>query len=208
MKKKPPSKKIVFTAAGLAALCLFVLAGAWFLTREPENDFTPASAQNSETIESWTENAVPASEMPSSESDTTEEPVTIPSESEEKESFSSQTQTILSEDDSGATSDLSGSTHQEENAMEAPAEKPSAIGDPADPETHPEYEVPSSEAAQPSNPSAPAEDPAESVPSTDSDHAGQVYDPVFGWITVGPTNQDTIDSSGDINKQVGTMGGG
>ena len=99
-------------------------------------------------------------------------------------------------------------TGQEENAMEAPAEKPSAIGDPADPETHPEYEVPSSEAAQPSNPSAPAEDPAESVPSTDSDHAGQAYDPVVGRLTVGPTNQDTIDSSGDINKQVGTMGGG
>ena len=208
MKKKPPSKKVVFTAAGLAALCLVVLAGAWFLTREPENDFIPASAQNSDTAESWTENEVPASEMPSSKFNITEEPVTVPSESAEKESSSSQTQTILSEDDSGATSDLSGSTQQEENAMEAPAEKPSAIGDPADPETHPEYEAPASEAAQPSTPSAPAENPAESVPSTDSDHAGQVYDPVFGWITVGPTNQDTIDSSGDINKQVGTMGGG
>ena len=56
MKKKPPSKKVVFTAAGLAALCLVVLAGAWFLTREPENDFIPASAQNSDTAESWTEN--------------------------------------------------------------------------------------------------------------------------------------------------------
>lgn len=208
MKKKPPSKKVVLTTAGLAALCLVVLTGAWFLTREPENDFTPASAQNSDTAESWTENEVPASEMPSSTSDITEEPVTVPSESAEKESSPSQTQTVLSEDDSGATSDLSGSTRQEKNTMEAPSEKPSAIGDPADPETHPEYEAPASEAAQPSTPSAPAENPAESVPSTDSDHAGQVYDPVFGWITVGPTNQDTIDSSGDINKQVGTMGGG
>ena len=208
MKKKPPSKKVVLTVSGLAVLCMVVLAGAWFLTREPENDFTPASTQNSDTAESWTENEIPASEMPSSASDTMEDLITVPSESEEKESFSNQTQTILSEDDSGVTSDLSGSTHQEEKAMEAPAEKPSAIGNPADPETHPEYEAPSSEAAQPSNPSAPAEDPAESVPSTDSDHAGQVYDPVFGWITVGPTNQDAIDSSGDINKQVGTMGGG
>lgn len=66
MKKKPPSKKVVLTVSGLAGLCLVVLAGAWFLTREPENDFTPASAQNSDTAESWTENEIPASEMPSS----------------------------------------------------------------------------------------------------------------------------------------------
>lgn len=208
MKKKPPSKKVVLTVSGLAGLCLVVLAGAWFLTREPENDFTPASAQNSDTAESWTENEIPASEMPSSTPDITEEPVTIPAESAEKESSSSQTQSILSEDDSGTTSDLSGSTPQGEHSAEAPAEKPSATGDLTDPETHPEYEAPASEAAQPSTPSAPNENPAESVPSTDFDHVGQVYDPVFGWITVGPTNQDAIDSSGDINKQVGTMGGG
>lgn len=36
---------------------------------------------------------------------------------------------------------------------------------------------------------------------------GQVYDPVFGWITTGPTRQDVVDSYGDINKQIGTMGG-
>lgn len=222
MKKKPPSKKVVLTVSGLAALCLVVLTGAWFLTREPENNFTPASAQNSDTAESWTENEVPASEMPSSTSDITEEPVTIPAESTEKESSSSQTQSILSEDDSGTTSDLSGSTPQEEHIAEAPTEKPSAIGDPTDPETHPEYETPSSEALQPSapspdpetaapapvEPSAPSAEPDGSAPGTDSDHAGQVYDPVFGWITVGPTYQDTIDSTGDINKQVGTMGGG
>lgn len=207
MKKKLPSKKVVLTVSGLAGLCLVVLAGAWFLTREPENDFTPASAQNSDTAESWTENEIPASEMPSSASDITEEPVTIPAESAEKESSSSQTQSILSEDDSGTTSDLSGSP-QKENEIEVPAEKPSATGDATDPETHPEYEAPSSEEALPSTPSAPDENPVESVPSTDSDHVGQVYDPVFGWITVGPTNQDAIDSSGDINKQVGTMGGG
>ena len=208
MKKKLPSKKVVLTVSGLAGLCLVVLAGAWFLTREPENDFTPASAQNSDTAESWTENEIPASEMPSSTSDITEEPITIPAESAEKESSSSQTQSILSEDDSGTTSDLSGSTPQGEHTTEAPAEKPSATGDATDPETHPEYEAPSSEEALPSTPSAPDENPVESVPSTDSDHVGQVYDPVFGWITVGPTNQDAIDSSGDINKQVGTMGGG
>lgn len=222
MKKKPPSKKVVLTVSGLAALCLVVLTGAWFLTREPENDFAPASAQNSDTAKSWTENEVPASEMPSSTSDITEEPITIPAESAEKESSSSQTQSILSEDDSGTTSDLSGSTPQEEHTAEAPAEKPSSTGDPTDPETHPEYEAPSSEALQPSTPSpdpetsatapsepsAPAAEPDDSVPDAGTGQSDQIYDPVLGWITVGPTYQDTIDSTGDINKQIGTMDGG
>lgn len=47
-----------------------------------------------------------------------------------------------------------------------------------------------------------------SVPTADKeDHEGQVYDPVFGWVTVGDTIQDVVDSDGDIEKQIGTMGG-
>ena len=38
-------------------------------------------------------------------------------------------------------------------------------------------------------------------------HPGQVYDPVFGWVTPSGVQQDSIDSDGDINKQIGTMGG-
>ncbi|HJC23213.1 MAG TPA: hypothetical protein H9761_05855 [Candidatus Eisenbergiella merdavium] len=229
MKKKRPSKKVVLTVSGLAALCLIVLAGAWILNREPKNDFIPAPGQNGDTAESWTENELPSSEIPSSASDNTEAPATPPAVSAEKETIpTSQTQTILSEEESGVTSDLSGSISREEEAADAPAEKPSATGDSSNPDIHPEYDSPASEATQPpaslpdsgattpvpAESSAPdsssgsVEEPAESVPAADSDHAGQVYDPVFGWITVGPTHQDSVDSTGDINKQVGTMGGG
>ena len=38
-----------------------------------------------------------------------------------------------------------------------------------------------------------------------SSNSGQVYDPVFGWIDTGSTHQDTVDSSGSINKQIGSM---
>lgn len=223
MKKKLPSRKVILTALGLAVLCLAVLAGVWVLTREPESDFSPASEQTGNSAGSWTEKPAPDPGISPSVSDTTEETVTVPAEpSKEESSSSARTQTILSEEESEVTSDLSGSTPQEENVSEAPAEKPSASGDPANPESHPEYTAPSSEAPQPSEPSsgpeaadpapvepsAPAAEPDGSAPDTDSDHAGQVYDPVFGWITVGPTYQDTIDSTGDINKHVGTMGGG
>lgn len=42
---------------------------------------------------------------------------------------------------------------------------------------------------------------------TPGGNPGQVRDPVFGWITTGPTRQDIVDNGGDVNKQIGTMGG-
>jgi hypothetical protein len=42
--------------------------------------------------------------------------------------------------------------------------------------------------------------------NSESSHPGQVYDPVFGWIDTGNTTYDVVDSDGDINKQIGTMG--
>ncbi len=41
MKKntKPTDRKRTFAICGLSALCVAVLAGAWFLTREPETEF-------------------------------------------------------------------------------------------------------------------------------------------------------------------------
>ena len=216
MKKKLPSRKVVLTASGLAVLCLAVLAGVWVLTREPESDFSPASEQTGDSAGSWTENVDPDPGLSPSVSDTPKETVTVPAEPAEGDSSSTpQTQTILSEGESEVTSDLSGSTPQKESVSEAPAEKPSASGDPANPDPSAEAPQPSAPPSDPETadpvpgePSAPAAEPDGSAPGTDSDHAGQVYDPVFGWVTVGPTYQDTIDSTGDINKQVGTMGGG
>ncbi len=50
---------------------------------------------------------------------------------------------------------------------------------------------------------APSEAPAsESQPAAD-DHAGQVYDPVFGWLTPGNPQADVLDNDGDVNKQIG-----
>ena len=51
------NKKLALTVGGLSALCVAVLAGAYFLTREPENNFTPVTAESSTATNTWEENA-------------------------------------------------------------------------------------------------------------------------------------------------------
>lgn len=49
-------KKKIAIISGLSALCIAVLAGAYLLTREPERDFTPASAERADVTDTWEEN--------------------------------------------------------------------------------------------------------------------------------------------------------
>ena len=93
--------------------------------------------------------------------------------------------------------------------------------DVTDPDRQPEYDPPVQQAQAPTPPQdSPTDgsgtetlsgDSGTGTPSgdtgTDSSHQGQVYDPVFGWVTPSSVQQDTIDSDGDISKQIGTMGG-
>jgi len=59
MKKntKPTDRKRTITICGLSALCIAVLAGAYFLTREPEREFIPASAELADVTDTWGENS-------------------------------------------------------------------------------------------------------------------------------------------------------
>ncbi|MCM1561502.1 MAG: hypothetical protein NC123_18495 [Butyrivibrio sp.] len=196
MKKNKNSfdKKKAATIGGLSALCVAVLAGAYFLTREPETDFTPASTERADVTDTWEENSNTDTPLPSA----------TPESAQVQGTSSDNTQTVISEDESGSTTSLSDSTTKEEADQEKPTAPPETTDDITDPDKVPEY--------TPSVPQ-PSEPPQESTPtpaggsSTDDSHPGQVYDPVFGWIDVGNTQQDNIDSDGDINKQIGTMGG-
>ncbi len=99
---------------------------------------------------------------------------------------------------------------KEEAASEKPTEKPETTDDTTNPDKQPEY---GNDVPQSTNP--PAETPDNTSPSSPSagenanadEHPGQVYDPVFGWVTPSDVQQDTVDNDGDINKQIGTMGG-
>ena len=203
MKKntKPTDRKRTFAICGLSALCVAVLAGTYFLTREPETEFIPASTEASNKTDTWEDHsAVDASLPPTAALESTQLQGTA----------SDNTQTVVSEDDSGSTISLSDSFTREEALQEKPTEPPVTTDDVTDPDKQPEYDPPAQQTPAPAQ-DDPTDGSGTGTPSgdtgSDSSHPGQVYDPVFGWIAVGNTQQDNIDSDGDINKQIGTMGG-
>ena len=199
-RKQFDTKKAA-TIGGLSALCMAVLAGAWFLTREPETDFTPASTERAGVTDTWEENSNTDTPLPSATPESTQ--ITGTS--------SDNTQTVIAEDETGTTSSLSDSSTKEEAGQEKPAAPPETTDDITDPDKVPEYDPP----AQTQTPAPKQDNPAggsgTGTPAggtgADDSHPGQVYDPVFGWVTPSGVQQDSIDSSGDINKQIGTMGG-
>ena len=205
MKKnnKPTDAKRTFAICSLSALCIAVLAGAWFLTREPERDFTPAPAEQASQTDKWDENpGVEAATLPSAS----------PGGTQQEGTASDNTQTVISEDGTGSTTSLSDSSTREEALQEKPPEPPVTTDDITDPDRQPEYDPPVQQAQAPTPPQdSPTDGSSTETPSgdtsADSSHQGQVYDPVFGWVTPSSVQQDTIDSDGDINKQIGTMGG-
>ena len=199
MKKNTNTdKKKIAIISGLSALCIAVLAGAYFLTREPERDFTPASAESANVTDTWEENSNTDTPLPSA----------TPESTQTTGAPSDNTQAVVSEDETGTTSSLSDSSTKDDAGQEKPDTPPETKDNLTDPDKQPEYEP---SVPQPTKKPAPSPQPEQSTPaeggSTDDSHPGQVYDPVFGWIDVGDTQQDNVDSDGDINKQIGTMGG-
>lgn len=205
MKKnnKPTDAKRTFAICSLSALCIAALAGAWLLTREPKTDFAPAPTEQTEQTDRWEENpGVEAATLPSA----------APGGTRQEGTASDNTQSVVSEDGTGTTTSLSDSSTREEATQEKPSEPPMTTDDVTDPDRQPEYDPPVQQTQAPTPPQdSPTDGSDTETPSgdtgTDSSHQGQVYDPVFGWVTPSSVQQDTIDSDGDINKQIGTMGG-
>jgi len=196
MKKTKTDNKLAITIGGLLILCAAVLAGVYFITKEPEAEFTPTSSSE------------PIAEAVTWEENTSDSYIATTVKEEENQvpgEITDDTQTIISEDENGSVTDLSGSTIKEDAEVTMPSAPPHTDDDTTNPDKKPEYvdpvvPTPTPEPSKPDNkPPAPTPTPANTKP-------GQVYDPVFGWVTTGDTVQDNIDNDGDINKQLGTMG--
>ena len=203
MKKntKPADQKRTFAICGLSALCVAVLAGAWFLTREPEREFIPASTESSGGTDTWEENPGTDTSLPDAAAKET---------TQIQGTASDNTQTVVSEDENGTTTSLSDSSTKEDALQEKPTDSPVTTDDITDPDKQPEYDPPVQQTPAPPQDNPTGGSGTGTPPGgtgSDDSHPGQVYDPVFGWVTPSGVQQDNIDSDGDINKQIGTMGG-
>ena len=193
---KDTKRKNTLTICGLSILCIVGLAVAFLLT---QTYVPPPAVETSTQTDSWKEKTAPEAES-AAESSSLSNNI--------EGTQTDNTQKIISEDETTTASSLSDTKTREESAKEMPSEKPVTTEDTTNPEKPPEYD---SNVPQTQAPTAPPENNADTStpPAADDNtsHDGQIYDPVFGWITTGATYQETIDSTGDINKQVGTMGG-
>lgn len=123
-KNKPTDRKRTFTICGLSALCVAVLAGAWFLTREPEREFIPASTEASGGTDTWEENPSTDTSLPDAAA---KESTQI------QGTASDNTQTVVSEDETGSTTSLSDSSTKKDALQEKPSEPPVTTDDLTDP---------------------------------------------------------------------------
>ena len=164
MKKNTnTNKKKIAIISGLSALCIAVLAGAYFLTREPERDFTPASAESANVTDTWKENSNTDTPLPSATPENTQTTGT-PSDN---------TQAVVSEDETGTTSSLSDSSTKDEAGQEKPDTPPETNDDLTDPDKQPEYEPSVPQPTKEPTPYPQPDTPA-GGDNTDDSHPGQV----------------------------------
>lgn len=189
-----PNHKKIAGICGLCALCLFLL-GSTLFTRESEKVFVPEASNTSSSTDTWDENNNDAITTSSQSPESTPKPI------QKTGAASDDTQVTVSDDANGTITNLT--PENQKITQDKPSEPPKPIDEVTNPDKQPGYDSSVSQSEPPQN----------TPPSVNTDqnnaesHPGQVYDPVFGWVTPSTTQQDTIDSDGDINKQVGSMGG-
>lgn len=186
MKKFFQSKGFIISA--LVTLCIVILGVCWFASRDKPGNFTPDESPPSTSTSDWSDggsakdgktNGADAY-TPGQSSPTKEEYPKVSSETEDE--------VIIDFTDT-------------DKPTETPPipEGKSEIKDPGD--EHPVNPAPdvTPPPVDPPKPTGPA--------PGDSNGNGAVYDPVFGWVVPGQGQPSVGDSDGDLNKQVGNMGG-
>lgn len=185
MKKLFTSKPFIVSA--LAFLSIAIIAICIFVSREKQPEFVPEPPQQTQSVSDWSESGGTAN--PSV-------PATSPSQRSEQEAYPK----VAEEDDENVVIDF---TPPQSSAAAEPAEPPeipegkTEVKDPGP--SHPVNPDPSVKAPEPE-----PEQPSGPTPGSTNDK-GQVYDPVFGWVTPSTVQQEVIDGDGDPNKMVGSM---
>lgn len=177
-----------FLLGMLAVLCVVILVVCLAVGRDKGREFVPEPPTASAPTD-WEENVSTPSEMSFDYSSA------VTSNKEQEESFPQ----VTEETEQQTVIDFT------DPEPEKPAAPPAPAGKIVKEDTGPKHPVNSNPTVtppptpEPSRPSGPQ--------PGDTNNQGQVYDPVFGWVTPSKVEQIPIDSDGDPNKMVGQMGG-
>ena len=191
MKKFFQSKGFIVSA--LAVLCVAILGVCWFVSRDRSEEFRPDESPPSSTSSDWSDGGVQSGDgsggadayAPGQSSGSEEESPKVTSETDDE--------VVIDFTDTQKPEDPPPAVPEGKTELEDPGEDHPVNPDPAVPEV----------TAPPAE-----ESPSSSEPAPGSSNgSGAVYDPVFGWVVPGNVQQSTGDSDGDLNKQVGNMGG-
>lgn len=192
MKRISNNTKIKCILLGLSILAISISLTDWKFTKDPSKNFTPMPEETGTITDTWEEESYYPEILIADDTDT--EPQKEPSD-----------EGMVPSDGNNLPSatpvSLSDSTTKETVDNIPPEEKPVTTDSLTNPDKKPEYDESVPLHTETKDFKEPERSETVSVTSS-----GQVYDPVFGWIQTGDTNQNVVDSSGDINKQIGTMG--
>lgn len=189
MKKILKSKGFLVTV--LSVSCIAILAACWFVRRDTKTAFLPDEQPPDATQEEWKDTTKTAENSSQEHTD-----AVLPSQNRAEEKLEGYPK-------------VEEESEQEVVIDFVPAETKSGTPPPP-PEGNTvttESDRESSANPAPETSPSPTDTGEDKTPAAGSiNENGAVYDPVFGWVVPGQTNQTTVDSSGDPNKMVGNMG--
>ncbi|MCC8026612.1 MAG: hypothetical protein LIP16_15100 [Clostridium sp.] len=185
MKKLLTSKPFLVSALAFASIA--IVAVCIFISGDKQPEFVPESPQQTQSVSDWSESSGAA--KPSV-------PANTPAGDPKQEAYPK----VAEENDGNVVIDFTPPQSSAAAEQPEPPEIPEGKTEVKDPgPSHPVNPDPSVKAPEPE-----PEQPSGPTPGSTNDK-GQVYDPVFGWITPSTVQQEVIDGDGDPNKMVGSM---
>ncbi len=185
-----------FIAGSLTVLCVGILTVCLILQGNEKTEFIPAPSSSEAPVESWSENPSPTES--GKEIKTSDNVATSTPKNEEYPK-------VEESDDNKTVVDFTDPSPEKPETPPAPEGK-TEIADPGS--SHP-VQKDTAVTPTPSKQQPKKETKQESKPSTPApgskNEQGQIYDPVFGWITPSDVQQETIDGDGDPEKMIGEM---
>lgn len=193
MKKDNQKFTNIITTTALSLLCIGILGGAFLLNQKQQKDFLPEPPAPAAENVTWSEaETKPAEASIQKEPESQEAPFQTGSpEDEIYQIVESEGDEVVVNLTPPVTKPAVAEVTPESKAVKSCPDKAVAVEPEVTPETSPTPE--------PAQSGTPAPD---TTPPAD-DHAGQVYDPVFGWMEPGTPQADVLDNDGDVNKQIG-----